>query len=264
MPTLDRCGTIRGRHRGPRQARSTDWSTAIRVSARWYTMIPTSFVLLSASASSGRLRSGRCASIMRCPSRRVSTTSYSNSSLAAGLRFDIQLQNMLRQGPAAHAVGRARSATPLEAVDGEMLSGHEDVRIGSKISNEAGDVLRHADPAHGDSRYQLRFAALDQIPQQVGCNHARTDRVDRDLRSELLGERACQPEDAGFGGSIGVLADGTGDPARQGVQRRHGNDPSAFFLGQHGGCGGVDKIEAAFQGDSDGAIELMFGGFGDW
>jgi hypothetical protein len=33
----------------------------------------------------------------------------------------------------------------------KMLSGHEDVLIGSKISNEAGHVLRHADPAHGDS-----------------------------------------------------------------------------------------------------------------
>jgi hypothetical protein len=35
------------------------------------------------------------------------------------------------------------------------------------------------------------------------------------------------------------------------------------FLSKHGGCGGVDKIEAAFQVNRDGAIELMFGDFQD-
>src|SRR5258708_14265401 len=60
----------------------------------------------------------------------------------------------------ATTAGAARSTIPLEAVDGEMLSGHEDVWIGSKICNESGPVLWYPDPAHADSRHDLRFAPL--------------------------------------------------------------------------------------------------------
>jgi len=43
------------------------------------------------------------------------------------------------------------SAAPLKSIDHEMLAGHEHMRLDGQIAHDAGDVLRRADPSHGNA-----------------------------------------------------------------------------------------------------------------
>ena len=54
-----------------------------------------------------------------------------------------------------------------------------------------------------------------------------------------------------------MLADGGGNSARQGIERRHRGDAPPIVLLQHDRRGGVDVVEAALEVDRDGAVELL-------
>jgi hypothetical protein len=43
------------------------------------------------------------------------------------------------------------SAAPLKSIDHEMMAGHEQMRLDGQIAHDAGDVLRCADPSHGNA-----------------------------------------------------------------------------------------------------------------
>jgi hypothetical protein len=43
------------------------------------------------------------------------------------------------------------SAAPLKSIDHEMLAGHEHMRLDGQIAHDAGNVLRRADPSHGNA-----------------------------------------------------------------------------------------------------------------
>jgi hypothetical protein len=43
------------------------------------------------------------------------------------------------------------SAAPLKSIDQEMLAGHEHMRLDGQIAHDASDILRRADPSHGNT-----------------------------------------------------------------------------------------------------------------
>src|SRR6266851_392597 len=144
----------------------------------------------------------------------------------------------------------------LEAVDDEILSGDEAGLGSCQEDDKLRHVVRFADAAQRDAGPRdLRPAVARQRIAELGLDDPGTDRIDEDRRSELLGERACHPEDPGLRRGIGKAAHRGRDAAGIGVERRHRSDAAAALL-QHDRRDGANVIEAALQVDRDGAVEL--------
>src|SRR5436305_8669200 len=162
--------------------------------------------------------------------------------------------------PAGLRMGVGGSAHREAAADADGLAGDEGGLVRGEERDDAGDVVRLAEPPEryrpGQGLAQLRSRELGE---QRGVSRAGAHAVDPDLvPCHLPGQRLGEGDHAALGGGVDRLARGS-DPARVRTQVHHGPGALAGHHRHH--C--LAGVQDAVQVDPDGAIPVGRVGVGE-